>query len=580
MELNLLLLCFSVAVCTYALVARPGGEKGTDRFFKGRGYAVAVAAVFALAVVVRVYRFGGVPSGMNQDGAMAAVDAHALADYGTDRFGMWMPAYFTAWGYGQMSVLMSWLMVPFIKLFGLSVVTSRLPMLLASLAGIWVLYRFTERLFGRTAALITLLFLAVNPWHIMQSRWALECNLLPHFLLFSVYFLYRGVEKRAYLYISMVFFALTMYTYGIAFFSVPLLMLALCVYLLVKKRIKPWEAGAAAAVYFAIAWPIFAVVVINTFKLQTLYTPFVTVPFFPDSIRTNDLVVYSPDFIGQLLHNVRSFVDMALLERGDFSWSFVPGYGHMYLFTLPFTLLGLWAFARRRRLAAEAEGGEAAPAPLPMAEEPSAASGRFFLAAWLCAALFTGLMVNGVNTNRINIIFYPMCVLASLGILYAVTRTARGGRLAVAVSLAFALGFAGFTSAYFGEHSQVLARDFCSGLPEAIEYADAQDADYVYVTSYTRDENAFTCSEIYTLFAADIDAKYFQGKADAYGPKGEKRLPYQQRYRYMDFDTLSIGEIADAVYVFNLEESYLFDPEYFDIAYFGGFGVATQRVYG
>lgn len=28
-----------------------------------------------------------IPDGMNQDGAMAAVDAKALADHGTDRYG-------------------------------------------------------------------------------------------------------------------------------------------------------------------------------------------------------------------------------------------------------------------------------------------------------------------------------------------------------------------------------------------------------------------------------------------------------------------------------------------------------------
>ena len=99
-----------------------------------------------LALFLRLWRFGEVPAGMNQDGAMAAVDAKALADYATDRFGTFLPTHFKAWGYGQMSVLLSYCMVPFIKLFGLSAITARLPMLLFSMAGLAALFFLGKRL--------------------------------------------------------------------------------------------------------------------------------------------------------------------------------------------------------------------------------------------------------------------------------------------------------------------------------------------------------------------------------------------------------------------------------------------------
>ena len=43
---------------------------------------VLIILIAAVALLIRVYRFGSVPGGMNQDGAMAAVDAKALAEYG------------------------------------------------------------------------------------------------------------------------------------------------------------------------------------------------------------------------------------------------------------------------------------------------------------------------------------------------------------------------------------------------------------------------------------------------------------------------------------------------------------------
>ena len=47
-----------------------------------------VALLLLAAIVIRAYHFGAPPIGVHQDEAMAAVDAKALADYGTDRYGM------------------------------------------------------------------------------------------------------------------------------------------------------------------------------------------------------------------------------------------------------------------------------------------------------------------------------------------------------------------------------------------------------------------------------------------------------------------------------------------------------------
>lgn len=146
-------------------------------------------------VAIRSIGFGSIPGGFNQDGAMGAVDALALATYGTDRFGNWLPAHFQAWGYGQMSVLLSYMSVPFIKLWGLNSVTARLPMLLASVAGAGALYGLVKDIFGSRAGVVTLVCVAIAPWHFMQSRWALDCNMFPHMFILGLFFLNRGLKK-------------------------------------------------------------------------------------------------------------------------------------------------------------------------------------------------------------------------------------------------------------------------------------------------------------------------------------------------------------------------------------------------
>lgn len=177
-------------------------------------------SILALAVILRCIRFATVPDGINQDEAMGAVDAWALSKYGTDRYGTFLPVHFTAWRYSQMSVLLAYCMVPFIKLFGFNTVTVRLPMVLISSGAVALVYLVGRKLFSERIALVAMLLTAVNPWQFMQSRWSLDCNLFPHIFLLGFYLLLLGLEKRRYLYLSMVFFGLTFYCYGIAAYSV------------------------------------------------------------------------------------------------------------------------------------------------------------------------------------------------------------------------------------------------------------------------------------------------------------------------------------------------------------------------
>ena len=124
-------------------------------------------SVLMLAIILRCIRFGSVPDGVNQDEAMGAVDAWALSKYGTDRYGTFMPVHFEAWKYGQMSVLLSYCMVPFIKVFGFNTITVRLPMLVASCGAVALVYLITEKLFDEKTAFIAMTHSA--NWHLSQN---------------------------------------------------------------------------------------------------------------------------------------------------------------------------------------------------------------------------------------------------------------------------------------------------------------------------------------------------------------------------------------------------------------------------
>ena len=127
-------------------------------------------SILALAVILRCIRFATVPDGINQNEAMGAVDAWALSKYGTDRYGTFLPVHFTAWRYSQMSVLLAYCMVPFIKLFGFNTVTVRLPMVLISSGAVALVYLVGRKLFSERIALVAMLLTALIPRTMTSGR--------------------------------------------------------------------------------------------------------------------------------------------------------------------------------------------------------------------------------------------------------------------------------------------------------------------------------------------------------------------------------------------------------------------------
>lgn len=505
-------------------------------------YIPLTALLMLLALAVRVYQFTRVPAGVNQDEAMAAVDAYALAFHGTDRFGMWLPAHFTAWGYGQMSVLMSYLSIPFMWIFGLSTLSIRLPVLICSLAGVWVLHRFAASAFGRRTGLIVLALAAINPWQIMQSRWALDCNLMAHFMLFGVYGLYLGVTNKRFAYVGIVMMALGMYTYGIAVYTLPVLLLALAVYFLRKRLYKLREIALCAGLFLVLSLPILITMAINTFGWETISLPFVTMARFPDSVRSGDLLLFSDNKLEQLGKNLLSLGGI-LVQTPDLPWNAIDGVGPLYLFSLLPMIMGLLMVPAKRL-------------------------GGAMLAIWLAVSALSGLMVNGVNINRINHIFYPLILLTALG-LRALMR--RGPRWTALIPAAlYVVAFFLFAGTYFGSHAQKLAAYQYEGFGESIRAAEQQDAAHVVVSVYTQFESARQTTEILTLFYTKADALYFQGKA----PGKNGRLPYAERYEYVDFRRQPPEGAPGTVYVFNANQISLFPDDRFTVEMHGGYGTA------
>ncbi len=542
--------------------AKEGGVSETvgvekQRGSKGRGRLFKILAAFGilLLILTRAWRFGTIPGGVNQDEAMAAVDAYALSRYGTDRFGMDYPVHFTAWGYGQMSVLLSYLMVPFIKLFGFHILSVRLPMLLVSILGGVALFLLVREVAGRRAGLFVLYLTVISPWHFMQSRWSLDCNVFPHMFVIGLFFLMKGIKKKRFLYFSMLFFALCMYSYGVAFYMVPFFLLAACIAMNRMGLVTIRQSLLSVGIYFFFAWPIWLTMAINAFGLETLHFWKLTIPYFPGSIRSGDILFFTDHPLSQFLQNVHSLLWVVFRQESDSLWNALDDFGTIYWCTMPFVFVGLVRITGSIR---EEKAGERKIGYI------------LFLFYWLCA-LGTGLMISNVNVNRINIVFYAQLILAALG-MEKIVRMNRGVfPVLCAVYLSMSLSFAGqYSTVYAREIREYFFEDFLAAVRKAQEY----DSGRYYIALAVQSDEAANCAEILTLYEQQIDALYFQGKTDSF--MGNE-IPYAERYCYRLPTEEEISDETDVVYVLRKAQWDRFDERDFEISTYGEFILVRRR---
>ena len=526
--------------------------KSEDFNMNDRLYLIIVIVIAVLGIAIRVWQFGSVPGGFNQDGAMAAVDGKALADYATDRFGTFMPAHLYAWGYGQMSSLLSYMIAVFVKFFGLNPVTARLPQLIMSLAGGTFFYFFIKDIFGKRAALIAAAFVAFNPWQLVQSRWALDCNLLPHFFMGGLFFLNRGLSKRRrYTFISMIFFALCMYCYGITIYTIPPFLLAVCIYYLLKKKLTVKDALISAAIYLLIAWPFLLTMTVNFFKWDTISLPFVTIQYFSGSVRSSDILFFTENPMQQIGSNLSHLMNTTLLQSKDLPWNDIDGFGTMFLCSIPFMAAGAIELSRTKT---------------------DGAKGLVTFA--LLAGVWVGLVTNNVNVNRINIVYYGIMMFIVLGIEFVIKeiKYAKFANIAIYAILSVML-----VTTYFGSYADMIKGYFYYGFGDALIAAEESDADKIYVTADAQGTGYWMTSEIITLFYDKTDALYFQGKTNTSG--GKELLPYKERFTYesMSGSVVSKGVNENAAFVITQNDVPLFNNSGYEITNYGNFCAAVKK---
>ncbi len=412
-------------------------------------------ALLGLGLFVRVYRFGYAPPGLNQDEAFAAYESWALLHYEQDSSLHAWPVYLTAWGSG-MNALESYLMIPFLALFGVKTWVIRLPQLLLGLAALPAAFSVGRRMAGRRGGLCALAVLALCPWHILLSRWALESNMAPNLLLLGLCFFLKGREDGRFLPLSALCYGLALYAYSAIWPVMPGLLGLMLLYARPRLDRRLLLAGLILA---ALALPLVAFLAVNYgFVGEFSIGPF-SVPKLV-AARSGEISLHN------VPENLKTMLSILLRQSDGLKWNSPGIYGLFYPVVLPvFGLIGLGALLYRGVKAFRAR--------------------RFDPAVLLLIWLFAGLVLTAlisVNVNRMNFLLMPVGLTVGFGMETALRLAGRYARAAAPALLAALLVFFGFfVRCYFTDYSASLNGEFTLGWDEALDAALRHEGT-VYVT--------------------------------------------------------------------------------------------------
>jgi len=484
-------------------------------------------ALLALGIFARLWEYGALPPGLNVDEASIGVEAYYTYKFGMDRNGMSYPIHFISWGSGQ-NAPYAYVLIPFVVLGGLDATSIRLPMLLAGILSLPLMYFVGKRLLGGRFGLLAMFLMAVSPWHIINSRWAVESNLFPFVFLAGFAALLLSDRENHWFLAACVLFAGCLYTYGTAYVAVPVFLGLAVPGLLRAQRVRSSDVMLGLLAFLILAVPILLFIGINSLQLNTIHLGPVTIPRLPVEARYESMAaVFGDQPLRAVAENIGIMLKLLWTQADAYPWNHIEPFGYFYTLTFPLAAIGFLL-------------------TIPFQSNRQNTPERWLLFAWMAASLLIGL-VHPVNLTRLNLIFTPILLCIAVCTL-ELDKLIRGSL--VAGVCAVLVGFIFFTLAYHGEdYEKRTSGVFNAGIIPAIDYATESSESPICFTEATYS------AYIYVLLTQRmhpheyIDRIEWLDPIDPVDPARTPRALGRYRFRLAD-----CADEPDALYILTLRE--------------------------
>ena len=487
--------------------------KGFDKI-KDKYIFVLLLILTILGGFLRFYKISSNPISLSIDEVAFGYNAYSVLKTGRDEYGRFLPLTFKSTGDYKNPVPI-YLMVPSIALFGLNEFSVRFPTALIATLSIPLFFLLFMEISGsQIISLVATLFLTISPWHIYYSRYVSDHLIATFLVVLGVLCLLKMLKTGRWFWSvgSSVFLILSMYTYYAERLFVPLLILSLFVLKrhVLKVRLKQ------IVIFVMICIIIASPLIFSTFfgpdraRAQMTWAgndvefvrnvavkPLLKIQFLDSD---NLLLLY---FVARKYLN---YFDPGFLFYSGLNMTTVGSYGLgvLYLFEIPFLILGIIALLRKQ------------------------IKNRSLVITWILIGLIPASLTNNEQHPGRTFFILPMLIIiCAIGAVefFKLIKTRFSHNLRNAILVVF-LGFVVWNLIqafliYSVHFPRQRGEDFMEGTKETVEYALANKNNYneIVFDPYRGIEAPYIVSipHMYILFYSQYDPVLYQQETRRYG---------------------------------------------------------------
>lgn len=432
-----------------------------------------------------LFNLGNVP-GLHTDETNYMNEVISKATFGTDIHGLKHPIYFASvWGQGQ-SVLYSWIVTPFIKLWGFSIFLFRLPMALLTIitiVGIVLSLYLTSK--DKWFSFCVTLAMVTTPWFFISGRWVLDANISPIFVMLGLIFMYISmvnttkIRRDIFLVCSAILLSLSAYGYVASWLYLPFLITALFFTGLIEKWFSFKEMLTWAFVILILVFPLivfaYKVNVQHADKFSSLL--FFDLPYLQAN-RVSSLISTDGSILTNIKENIITGIQQVGLGSDNLPQNSTYPYGVIFPLMLVFTVIGM--FGKKSFINNNVEN----------------------FRIIMLEALITfipGIMVIRPNYNHWNFLWFPLAVLTGYGLYLAFKSVGSLGKTILIVApIAMFILFA--SNSYFGfNHKNTTFNDSLGSIQETKRIDKMMHTEYkkhnLYIEDLSSNFNNFRLAE-------------------------------------------------------------------------------------
>ena len=450
-------------------------------------YRIIMGVLTVVFIFLLTFKVTEIPVPYNVDEAGMAYDAQNIANYHCDRYLYRFPVLFRNYGGGGMSALYPYMAVVFIKLFGYSYFTVRLPAIFLSLLSALLFSLSVRKTHGNLTSVCMMILFCILPFSIMHSRWGLDCYLMFPMLMISVTVFYHTVitGKTRWFLLSGFLFGLTLYTYSISYLAIPFFLGILLVYLLIIGKVTWKNVIAMGIPLFLFAIPLMLMLMINYGYMDEIRTRYFSIPKLQE-FRGGEISFHN------ILNNLRfdkHNIFYNMFVNDGHLYNVIPEFGTFYYVSIPIIIFGLILSVKKTVRAIK---------------QQEICFDMMMVALFLVLILISLTFVE-INVNRVNGIYISLIFFLAVGVSEIVKRRKTAGIICGAV---YIVCFGAFLNYYFNDFSEDLKSDILftsiEEFNDALTFADSVSAPDE--TIYILDSS---WSYVYVLLSRNIDPYTF-----------------------------------------------------------------------